>query len=643
MRNERFEKQSYLTQTWGWLPVLTPVAALGLLLTVWAMHASIANQPYAMLLFWAGILVITLPVGLRLYSRHYTALEAVSLVVLVGVALFLVSMLEQTSQNSSYDGYLHWRTASDILSTQHLFTPNSLLPVSPYFPGLEIVTTALVNLTGLSIFAAGFVVILSARLILTLSLFLILCELGGSLRVGALGSLIYMGSSTFVFFDTQFAYQSLAMPLVVFVFWLVFKRSQIHLDAIAASLRGKASPLTRPGEYWSISMARQAGQLVVLAVMAGLMVAITHHLVSYFMVAILVLWSVIAFIRNLLGYHEYLPTRIALILLVFVAFWLFFIAEITIGYLTPYISTTLATILKFIGGYRGDRPLLPIGQPVGLLSERIAALVSVIVLLLGEGLGLWVWWKARREYRPLQSAFGLVLVMLGFVYPLLPVLHLNTSTWEVSNRMAGPVFMGLALIIGLGLTQAHRYLSNFRLRWGVVGPALGLILCAGIMGGTNPGTRLPGPYLVEADSRSVDSYGLAAAQWAATHLGPDNRMASDRVQSMLMGSLGRQSMVFGGTDGISLSTIFLAPAMSPAQIAHIRQLNLQYLVIDWRITQGPPVYGYYFDNWEQQISHYPVPVNPAVLKKFDQSPDISLIYDNGYIRIYAVGEFTDVP
>ncbi len=37
-----------------------------------------------------------------------------------------------------YDEFLHWRTENDVIASGHLFTPNSLLPVSPYYPGLEI-------------------------------------------------------------------------------------------------------------------------------------------------------------------------------------------------------------------------------------------------------------------------------------------------------------------------------------------------------------------------------------------------------------------------------------------------------------------------------------------------------------------------
>ncbi len=48
-----------------------------------------------------------------------------------------------------FDELLHYRTVDNILTTRHLFSPNSLLPVSPYYPGMETVTAVLVQLTGL--------------------------------------------------------------------------------------------------------------------------------------------------------------------------------------------------------------------------------------------------------------------------------------------------------------------------------------------------------------------------------------------------------------------------------------------------------------------------------------------------------------
>jgi hypothetical protein len=606
-----FDNDFLRSSSWGWLPILAPVTALGFLVTSLAVDASIDSQPYAMLIFWAGILIITLPVGWRLIDQSVEFREALVLVILTGEMLFLVSVQISSTQSYSYDGYLHWRTASDIVTTQHLFSFNNLLPVSPYYPGLEIVTTALVNLTGLPIFTAGSIVVFVARFIMITSLFLIFCELSGSVRAAGLGCLIYMGSSTFVFFDTQFAYESLSLPLAALVLWLVLKRSQLP--------------------------ARQQSNWIFLAVLVGVMVTITHHLMSYFLTGILLLWTGVANIKKQRGMNEYVPFRIAVFLLFFVLAWLGIVAEITVGYLAPYVSDTLATLLRFISGYRGNRVVFSASQSAGVLSERMVAVASVLSLMLGEALGLWVWWKSFRNQKALQSAFAIVLVMVSLAYPMLPLLHLNNSTWEVADRLASFIFIGLAFVIGLGLAKTWSNPNIFQVQRWVFMPALAVIICAGIIGGSHPAARLPGPYLVEADNRSVDSYGRSAADWAATYLGPRNNMAADRVQSVLMGSFGQQTMIYGGSNGLNTSPIFLAPQLKNSDFRNITINEIRYLVIDERITQGPPLFGYYFENWEQQVAPSRVPVDPAMLDKFNHIPGVNRIFDNGNIRIYDIG------
>lgn len=600
---------------WGWLPFLSVTAAFGVLVTALAKVGSLNSSPVAMLVFWFGVIAIVAPIGLRMLNLNVKYPEALALSILAGEALFLVSAILSSSQNSGYDAFLHFRTARDILTTAHLFTPNPLLPVSPYYPGLEIVTTALVNLTGLSIFQAGSVVVFAARWIMISSLFMILFMLSGSARAAGIGTLVYMGSSTFVFFDSQFAYESLSLPLTALVLWLVLKRS-----------------FTLPvNTNWAH-----------LAILTGIMVAITHHIMSYFMAGILLLWTVFSIIRNQRRNREYNPWRPTLILGVFVLAWLFLVAEITVGYLSPYIHGTQETLLKFLSGYQGDRSVFTVNQTSDQLLERIASIVSVVILILGLGIGALAWLKWHKTSARLESTLAVVLGLTGLLYPLLPVLRLNDNTWEVANRLAGAVFIGMGFVVGLGIARTGVQPGSNRLQRRLVVPALTLIVIAGIIGGTHPATRLPGPYMVEADGRSFDAYSLSAANWAETTLGPGHRMTGDREQSLLMGSLGGQTMVF--SEGkLNLSPIFLRPALTPGDIQVMKNLRLQYLVIDQRITQGAPLYGYYFESWEQMVYPTQIPLDPAALAKFDTLPNVSRVYDNGSIHIYDIRGISLAP
>ncbi len=598
---------------WGWFPEIAIASAMGLLVVVASYIAGQNSQPWAMLVFWAGVLIIYLPAAARLWRKQVVRREAVALVALVGVLLFLVSLLRSPLHNTYYDEFLHWRTANSILRTQHLFSYNYLLPVSSVYPGLEIVTTAIVNLTGLGIFEAGACVIFSARLVMIIGLYLVLERLTGSVRAAGLGALIYMGSSTFVFFDSQFAYGSLSVPLLVLIVYLILRRTSAKPDMRF---------------IWT--------SLTIFTIM---MVVIVHHISAYILVGLLVVWTAAALFLRARGGRRFVPIRITAFTILWVLVWLLTIAQITITYLAPHVQQTILSALQMMMNMGGDRPVL-ISASSGLLSERLVGIASVGFMMLGLLLGWFYWWRRV----PKENALALTLGLLALVYPALPILRLNSSTWEISNRLAGYIFFALSYIIGLGLAEAPLSgIWNHARRWLVL-PGLGMILCGGIIAGSHPAARLPGPYMVEADSRSIDQQGIASAQWARAVLGPDNRMASDRVQSILMGAYGGQTLVFRYNDGINISQFFLLPQLGPEQIQDLQHARIRYLVIDRRITQSEPLYGYYFESWEDMVvTSFRPPVQIEMIEKFDRMAGVSRIYDSGDIRIYDVGALSHVP
>src|SRR5258708_32827594 len=116
---------------------------------------------------------------------------------MVGFCLYLIKITASPTYFSMYDEFLHWRTADNIMATGHLFTANSLLPVSAYYPGLEIVTNALSTLSGLNTFYSALLVIGVARLIMILALFLLNEQMMHSSRIASIATLIYMGNPHF--------------------------------------------------------------------------------------------------------------------------------------------------------------------------------------------------------------------------------------------------------------------------------------------------------------------------------------------------------------------------------------------------------------------------------------------------------------
>ena len=117
------------------------------------------NGAYSLALYWGGTAAIAFPAALRIAWPYTPPRESLVLILIMGMGLYGVKILHSPLHFSEYDEFLHWNTALNIMEEQHLFGANSLLPISPLYPGLEIVATALSNLSGLSIFACGLLVI----------------------------------------------------------------------------------------------------------------------------------------------------------------------------------------------------------------------------------------------------------------------------------------------------------------------------------------------------------------------------------------------------------------------------------------------------------------------------------------------------
>jgi len=78
---------------WGWLPVVSVVTACGLLAIAVADTGARSSAAWAYPLFWAGLLGVFVPVAARLISSGAGRQERISLVLLLGIALYVVKVL----------------------------------------------------------------------------------------------------------------------------------------------------------------------------------------------------------------------------------------------------------------------------------------------------------------------------------------------------------------------------------------------------------------------------------------------------------------------------------------------------------------------------------------------------------------------
>lgn len=607
--------------TWGWLPALSLTSAAGVCLVALAYNAGRLAMPEenADLLFWLGLLVLFLPTATRLFLRQPARHERIALLVVLGMGLYFVKFLQYPLFFAYFDEFIHVRSAQDIVASGHLFSPNPILAISPLYPGLEIVTTALSNLTGLSLFASGIVLIAVARLLLMLVLYL-LCELcTKSAQAAGIATLLYTINPGFLFFDSDFAYESLALTLALFVIF-------------AVALRCYSPHQHRKG--------------LTLVIWLGLgSVVVTHHVTSYALVLFLLFWTIVSFfVRRTRAFRQNHaqevqtgPGGVAFLGLALCAAWLLYSGNLAADYLAPYLTASVNQLTRILAGSGAVRQTFQSDSGIVTpLWERAAAYGSIALIMLGLAFGLF---QILRRYR--INALLLAFAAAGLAYPAGLALRLTASGAEVSERTSEFVFFGIGLVLAIAIGTLRSFRSPNWWRTAILAGTVGVLFIGQtIVGNGQIWTRLPGSYLPVADQRSIEPEGIAAAHWAAAILGPGHRIATDRINMLLMSTYGHQWDVNATNTAVSVESIFTEPQFDDTVVAAIRADDVQYLVVDRRLSIGLPLAGTYFDLNEPGQQLYNGPIAPAALAKFASVQKVSRVFDSGNIIIYDVEAIT---
>lgn len=612
---ERLKRPEAHTNPVGWLPVLALTSALGLFTVVTAYNAARDNTPGAELYFWLGIGLIFLPATVRFLFAGASRLERVGLLCSVAICLYLVKVTLSPIYFIQYDEFLHWSTVNDIVATGHLFAQNSLLPVSPFYPGLEIVTAALSNLSGLSTFQSGLVVVGMACLLMVLSLYLLSEQLTGSARIASIATIIYMTNPHFLLFDSQFAYESLALPLATFVLFAMTRYELLNNN-----------------RRWVLLAAWLA-----LAAMI-----VTHHLTNFIFEGLFLLWAVIyLFLRPLpLRKSIVIPTVIFGLILTVITVTI--IGNTVISYFTSFFGDVGGEIAQALtsSGASGSRQLFSntAAQPTPLW-ERLISLAAVGLITASIPFYLLCFW---RRYR--RNALLWLFCIMAMLYPVTQVLRLTDTGAEAADRASSFIFIAISLLSAIAIAQ---FFPVRFLKWKqpvLICCAIFVLFMGGIILGNGiPTSFMPGPYQVVADARSIEPEGIQAAIWAHTYLGPDNRVATDRDNQLLMSAYGDQYIVSSIAGDPDITDVFFSPVVDTYEISLLKAAHVHYLVIDMRLSKGLPQIGYYFEPGEPGAYTRTKPIDAQFLTKFDTVPQINRVFDSGDIVIYDTGGLINAP
>lgn len=604
--------------------------ALMILVQAVAAAASRNGHSWADTLYWLSVNGMVLIVaGVQLFAR-VTPKERLGMVIALGLALYSIKLLAYPAGFTYFDELSHTQTAVDIFHSGHLFHANSLQPVSPYYPGLELITVTFAHLTGLSLFISGAAIIGVGRIVLAAALYALFVEASGSQRVAGIAAVIYMANPSFLYFDGGFSYESFALPLAVV--------------ALTLTLRWMRLPASGESRRLLACMAVIASALVV-----------THHLTSY-------LFSVLAFTlcvcavlaRRWHGANRRAPWQIALLTAIAATAWLAGVASITFPYLNDVLQPAIAGVVEVITGNESARSAFSEAPTAATASPfwlKTTAFASVLLIVFCLPFGATLAW--RRRANPATLLLGAMAVL----YLPIQALRLTGAGVETANRSSEFIFLGVSFVIALLLVHLleHRAFPTLALKrfhldirlppsraaTRIALPAatlacVAILLTGGVTVFWPPYARLPGSYLVGGDVRSVTQNGLAAVDWMRRYLGPEHHVLTDRTTGQLAGAYGHQDNVEGYVNKYSVARVFVTPLLDRLDMKILRRKWVEYVIIDTRLATALPARGWYFASAEINEGTYKHPISIHALSKFARLPGVSIIYSDGTIQIYDV-------
>lgn len=568
----------------------------------------------ALTLFFVGLVMIFagpawLLLGARARRRERIG-ASTALVVALTVSVFLVSPLRFIG----YDDLLHQASLWQWAAHRGVLAHNSLLPVSPRYPGLEALTLGIRWLTGLPIVMCEMTTVLLSRIILVLAVFLIIERLTRSSRAAGAGVIVYSASPQFYQFNAGFSYQTLALALGAGCVYSLLR---------TVDQQGRMVEDRRTSRPW-----------LWLSIACCLATVVTHHLIGWMTVGLVAVWFFALELAPRRRAEAHTVGAVAGVGLLGASAWTFLNAPLIDRYLRPILGTALSGL---VGLFEDHRRTLFQGTGTFVTPRWEDAVMLVSALVITALIAV-----SARAVQTRRTSLGggplrWIPVLIAFGYAIVLLSRLAASSAELGGRLSTFVFFGIAIIVGAWYAGAGR-----RVWLPVVVGVASVCFVGGLILGSGPDYLLiPGPYAgPSADQRSIDGASMAAARWAAANLPADSVVAADRDNAALMAAVGHLTPESEASGGVNVGPLYFAPTWGPGQLATVRHAQIRYLVVDQRLASGPPAFGTYFEPGE---TRGPERLTPAELGKFATVPGMQRVYDNGPIQIYDLAGLLHLP
>lgn len=564
-------------------------------------------------MFWAGMVIV-----------YLTAWWAVSRSHTIGwlgfLGLFTVLPKFWMSRNGPiyFDESAHYALLRDVVSTGHLFQFSPLLPIGTYYPGMESVAATIHWLTGLSSWDSALTLIAVVHSLVLVQIYYIARALSLPHRWAAIAGLVYAVNPSFIYEDVQFAYESVAILLMLTIL-------RLYADAMAVE--------RSEGNTW-----RQTLLTALLIAVMSFGSVVTHHLTSLTGAGLLLTGAL--FFKPQTGFldrkggwrRQFVRWTPVLTLGACFALWVAFVAPRTVPYLFPHLSQPLSQVLSLlkIGGHSksgsGLRSLFSNSRAPAY--ERAAAFAAPVLIALTLLVVVIRWLRKRR----FESNFLWSFVLTAAYLVSLPLTLLSGGaagahrTW--ASTWAGIALLPAAVAFLFELGRRKRWLKRAITAMGAV--AIVVLLMGNVAAGTPMDYRFPGPYKFGSDTLGLTPETLTFAGWVQKHLGTGADVVTDRYTALALTDHADAVTPLPIT-GLPLEEIWYDKRPpDPALMNALDRQQDAYLAIDLRDTKFTATEAPLF------VAGEPALVPAQNMARLAHWPWLKLLYSSQDYRLYKI-------
>ncbi len=390
-------------------------------------------------LLLAGLTFIFAPCAWRLTGAAAARAERLWVSVVLGLGLLASYVFRSPLIFDNFDELAHSATLTRLLDSRALFQPNPILPVSPYYPGIQLVTAAARWLTGLPLLLDQMVVLILARVVLVLCVFLIVERACRSSRAGGIGVLVYAANPEFYSLGAQYGYQTLGLAFAAAVVYLLFVCVDVAWPA--------------------------RGRLFALALIAIAGMVVSHHVTAWLTVGFLVVWA--AGLRAQAGKgargrwqaRRKQQARVvglaAVAGVVLAGAWIAVLGHVVTGYIDPIVQAGARNVAAMVSQLHGNRKLFQNAAGGGTPPWESALMLAAVVLfclIIVISLYAVIWRNSVRGggLRYLPAA-------IAAAYPLAMLSNISSDAKEIGARTTTFIFFGVAVVVGGWLAGGARH------------------------------------------------------------------------------------------------------------------------------------------------------------------------------------------